>query len=619
MAPIDEAIEYLESLRPGEEFSYTEVAHKYGVVRSTLSRRHRGVTRAYGTHYEDLQNLNHLEEAELVAYIQDLSARHLPPTRQMIQNFASTIAKKQVSESWVTRFINRNSIHLISQWATGMDQSRHAADSADKYKLYFSLLHHKINEYHIEACHTYNMDEKGFMIGVTGRSKQVFSKTIWESKMVRESLQDGLRDWVTLIACVCADGTALPPSLIFASANSGLQSSWVDAVKVSQHEVYISSSPSGWSNNQLGLAWVKGIFDRETKEKAGSKHRLLILDGHGSHVTMDFLRYCDSTKILLCVLPPHSTQTLQPLDVALFKPLSTAYSKELSNHLHKAQGQLSVKKGDFFSLFWRAWVSSFIPATVLSSFRATGISPMDPNVILKRFVNTSTEASPQPESSSDISAEDWRRIDRLVRSAVKDQSSRDVRKIRGSIHHIAVQNELLRDEISGLQEALQFKDRHNKKSKPLDLQQSNGGTVFYSPKKLAEAEEREAIKERNKEQEELKKVEMKELREANRLYKEKIAEEKREQRERAKVVRAQEKEMKAAEQARKKTERDAQKALQLSQKGKRKASQGPSTKNKRRKPLGGCTASLDADTYTSAAPTVITRRGRNINLPAKFK
>jgi hypothetical protein len=66
---------------------------------------------------------------------------------------------------------------------------------------------------------------------------------------------------------------------------------------------------------------------------------------------MEFIDYCDRHRIFLIILPPHSTHTLQPLDVVLFKPLSQAYSNELTNHLHKAQGLIAIKKGDFFSLF----------------------------------------------------------------------------------------------------------------------------------------------------------------------------------------------------------------------------------------------------------------------------
>jgi hypothetical protein len=98
--------------------------------------------------------------------------------------------------------------------------------------------------------------------------------------------------------------------------------------------VLVSSLPTGWTNNELGLAWLKQVFDRFSKAKARRKYRLLILNGHGSYVTIDFINYCDYNKILLAVLPPYSTYTLQPLNVVMFKPLSTAYSKELTTHLH---------------------------------------------------------------------------------------------------------------------------------------------------------------------------------------------------------------------------------------------------------------------------------------------
>ena len=120
----------------------------------------------------------------------------------MIRNFASAVAKEPVSESWVTRFINKHTIHLISLYSTGMDSDRHNADSYSKYKLYFDLLQAKIDEYKVQAGDTYNMDEKGFMIGTTTRTKHVFSRLMWEKKEVRETLQDSNRAWMTLLACV---------------------------------------------------------------------------------------------------------------------------------------------------------------------------------------------------------------------------------------------------------------------------------------------------------------------------------------------------------------------------------------------------------------------------------
>ena len=85
----------------------------------------------------------------------------------MIANFALAVAQEPVSESWVTRFINKYSVHLISQYSTGMDADRHNADSYAKYELYFNLLQRKIAKYRVDTEHTYNIYEKGFIIRVT--------------------------------------------------------------------------------------------------------------------------------------------------------------------------------------------------------------------------------------------------------------------------------------------------------------------------------------------------------------------------------------------------------------------------------------------------------------------
>jgi hypothetical protein len=101
--------------------------------------------------------------------------------------------------------------------------------------------------------------------------------------------------------------------------------------------VFATPTPTGWSNNDVGIAWLQQVFNRHTKKKAchGMKWRLLILDGHASHVAKDFIKYSHENKILLCVFPPHSIHRLQPLDVVMFKPLASAYSQELDAHLQR--------------------------------------------------------------------------------------------------------------------------------------------------------------------------------------------------------------------------------------------------------------------------------------------
>jgi hypothetical protein len=66
------------------------------------------------------------------------------------------------------------------------------------------------------------MDEKGFLMGLTGRSKRVFSKRMWTVKEVRASLQDESREFLTLLAATCADGSWSPPGLIYAAKNGAI-------------------------------------------------------------------------------------------------------------------------------------------------------------------------------------------------------------------------------------------------------------------------------------------------------------------------------------------------------------------------------------------------------------
>jgi hypothetical protein len=513
MDPIQEAIEYIKSHEPGDDFSYTKVAAQFGVERSTLARRHQGVHDQRGVSH---RSLHPEREAELVRYIETLTERRLPPTKVMVQQFASQLAGKPVSETWVKRFLRRHPNHLISRSGKAMAKERTKADSGPKYSLYFKLLHEKIEEYNVQPIHIFNMDEKGFQLGRVGRTNRVFDKKLYESKGVRQPLEDGSSEWITVVACICSDGNALSPTLIFQGANGAVQSSWVDAIQAGEHSVFTTSSPSGWTNNDIGLSWLKQVFERETRRHASTGYRLLLLDGHGSHVTMDFIEYCNDNKILLFVLPPHATHTLQPLDVCMFKPLSNAYSTQLMGYLQDSQGLLNLTKGDFFPLFWRAWGNVFKPPLIKKSFEATGIYPANPDVVLEKFAK---QASDSDSSNSVLSGSDWLKLKSIVRREVKDQGSKDVKKLQRSLCHISAQNSILQEEVRGLRQSLAIKERRPKQSFTLQLDEDEvyyGGAKIWSPRSVQRARDRRASQQQQAELEKLQKAKQAEIKKAAR-------------------------------------------------------------------------------------------------------
>jgi hypothetical protein len=136
------------------------------------------------------------------------------------------------------------------------------------------------------------MDKKGFMLGVLTRSKRVFSRRLYKEGKIKAHIQDSSREWITLLACICADRPHLEPSLIYQSAAGSIQDTWLQAIRP-KDRVYISSSPSGWTNNDIGLSWLKQVFDRYTRLKAEQGYRLLILNSYRSHLTIEFIKYCD--------------------------------------------------------------------------------------------------------------------------------------------------------------------------------------------------------------------------------------------------------------------------------------------------------------------------------------
>jgi hypothetical protein len=123
MSSIEAALAAIESLEPGEQFSYRKVAVEYHCNRTTLARRHQGLASSRSTMAENQQALHPQQELELLRYIERLTRQGLPPTRPMIRRFASDIAKRELGKGWVDRFIARYKVDLISRWATGIERA----------------------------------------------------------------------------------------------------------------------------------------------------------------------------------------------------------------------------------------------------------------------------------------------------------------------------------------------------------------------------------------------------------------------------------------------------------------------------------------------------------------
>lgn len=131
-------------------------------------------------------------------------------------------------------------------------------------------------------------------------------------------------------------------------------------------------SESGWINSDLYVKW----FEFFIKNIVPTRPVLLIQDGHGSHISIELIELAKSNVIYLLCLPAHCTHILQPLDVGLFKPFTSYFSKACTRYL-ASNPSCVVTADKLSSLVADAWVNAFTPINIMGGFKKTGIYPFN--------------------------------------------------------------------------------------------------------------------------------------------------------------------------------------------------------------------------------------------------
>jgi len=120
--------------------NYTATAKKFNINRTTLSRRHRGITTSVKESKQTTSILSNQQEKKLIRYINKLTERGIPFPNAMIRGFAYNISGKQPGKNWSYEFVRRHSDILQSKFLQGADLERKKADNAYQYQLYFDLV-----------------------------------------------------------------------------------------------------------------------------------------------------------------------------------------------------------------------------------------------------------------------------------------------------------------------------------------------------------------------------------------------------------------------------------------------------------------------------------------------
>ena len=224
----------------------------------------------------------------------------------------------------------------------------------------------------ILAENVYNMDETGVMLSMLGSVKFLVGKN--DKRKHRGARVK--RTTVTAVECIGADGRYLNPMIIWPATTH--RSNWTSFPTPGWH---YACNESGYTDSSISLQWLKRVFDPETKDRANGRPRVLILDGFGTHETLEILEYCFANNIILCRLPSHTSHKLQPCYVAAFAPLKTAYREQVER-LERG-GVNTIGEEHLTSLYKPARERAFTPKNIKAGFAASGLFPFNPDRVLR--------------------------------------------------------------------------------------------------------------------------------------------------------------------------------------------------------------------------------------------
>ena len=365
----------IAALRSGGSKSIRHAANTFDVPRSTLQDRLRGL-KPNKVSKQCMQRLTPEEEDSISRAIHQLFLWGWPVSIKGLEAFARQLLDNKndhepLGKNWYLAFLARHP-DLKTLWSRALDQSRKDATNYETASKWFNLYQTIKALYDIDDEDTYNMDEKGCMRGIGENVKVLVPRS--EAEVF--SIQPGNREWVSIIECIGATGYILPPFFIFQGQR--IQQDWVDATI--DRKAVIRVTPNGWTDNTVAMNWIEH-FDKYTANQTRGIYRLLILDGHASHISVEFVQYCQDHKIVPLCLPPHSTHYLQPLDVGIFGPIAQSYRTLVSQG--SIYGARRIDQLQFLQYYQLA--RKTISINVASAWRGAGLMPFKPDTILQRL------------------------------------------------------------------------------------------------------------------------------------------------------------------------------------------------------------------------------------------
>ncbi|CAF2143517.1 unnamed protein product [Rotaria magnacalcarata] len=386
----DELLNAIEKIKVGE-WTYKEAFENTKIPKGTLAARiSRGSSGQIGrptalTYEEEIYLVKLIETmqdwGELCSY-QDVMKYSTEYVKLM--NLTSRFKSGAPTKEWYYTFVKRWSQKLTLMKSVRLEKSR-AGLTQEIVDGWFTKLYSVLKKLNLldKPANIFNGDESGF--GDDPGKKVVLVKR--GTKYANQVHGGTGKSHTTVLLTISADGTCLPPYIIYKSLR--LYDQWCPK-NVIPGAVF-NGTESGWIDEDCFYDYLLKLFIPKTQHIP--RPLLLILDNHSTHLSIKTAKLAIQHHIHILCFPAHGTHILQPLDVYTFKYVKTQW-RSLLWEFNQSSRNKTLEKSDFVRLFAKLYDYALLPAHCSPSFAKAGIYPYDPRIIRKeKLIKNGTNAS----------------------------------------------------------------------------------------------------------------------------------------------------------------------------------------------------------------------------------
>ena len=374
--------------------SVYRAARAYGVPESTLRDRTRGNVDVDEAQPGPKRIFTREQEQELVEHVKYMANIGYGYSKTNVQYLAAEYfcslshgetekikRDKPLSDCWFYGFLKRwPDLKLAKPQKLSMARARCASREAlDNYFKELACILTK-NNLHGSPERIYNIDETGV------NTEHTPPKIICDADTDPQAVTSPRSSTISIIGGGNAIGNHIPPYFVFPGKRWNHQ--FLDgAPSGSAGEM----SDNGWSNSAVFQNYLEKHFAKHANldRKLKSSKTLILYDGHKSHISLLLVDWAKKNNVILFVLPPHTSHVTQPLDVGVFGPFKSMYSRECQLYMRSNPG-LQVTKYDVAKLTAKPYLKAMSPENLQAAFRKAGVHPFSNKVVADSKLAPST-------------------------------------------------------------------------------------------------------------------------------------------------------------------------------------------------------------------------------------